>query len=61
MTMGATTCSAPLLRGTEMKQTMSELAEQRSKAYYRDLVVQLLGIKDPKLLERLGGVGLGQS
>ena len=38
-----------------MKQTMSELVEQRSKAYYRDMVMQLLGVKDPKLLERLVG------
>ena len=52
---GATTCSALLLRGTEMKQTMSELAEQRSKAYYKDVVIKTLGIKDPKLLARLVG------
>ena len=38
-----------------MKQTMSELAEERSKAYYRDLVMRVLGVKDPKLLERLVG------
>ena len=38
-----------------MKQTVSELAEERSKAYYRDLVMRVLGVKDPKLLERLVG------
>ena len=32
---------------------MSNTAEERCRAYYRQMVVQMLGIKDPKLLARL--------
>jgi len=32
---------------------MSRSAEELSRTYYREMVVQLLGIKDPKLLARL--------
>lgn len=33
----------------------SGLAEERPKACYTDMAMRLLGVEDPKLLERLAG------
>ena len=40
-------------KATRRSSTVSCSAEELSRAFYREMVVQRLGIKDPKLLARL--------